>query len=67
MSRCDLIDIAVTVLAETERAWKIDHGSLVTGPCWVPKSLCEFNSSQTDARNGVLTCPEWLAKEKGMI
>lgn len=65
MSRSDLTDIAVTILAETERAYKVDHGG--DEPCWIPKSLCEFDASQADPRNGILTCPEWIAKEKGMI
>lgn len=58
--RSDLIDISCLIVGETERAWRVDHGA--PDPCWVPKSLCEY-----DDTDSTLTLPEWLAQEKGMI
>lgn len=58
--RSDLIDIAVTLVHETDKAWLFDHG----GPenVWVAKSQGEYDPS-----DGTVALPEWLAKEKGMI
>lgn len=57
--RSDLIDVAVELRAETEKAWQVFDG---TRSSWVPKSQAEF-----DQVSGVPTLPEWLAIEKGMI
>jgi hypothetical protein len=54
----DLIEIAVILVGESEKAWKVDAGG--EKPAWLPKSQCEFE-------DGTLTLPEWLAKEKGLI
>lgn len=56
--RSDLIDIAVILKGETDKAWRVDAG--MGEPKWIPKSQCEFE-------DGTLTLPEWLAKEKGLI
>lgn len=58
-SRSNLIDIACTILVETERAYRIDAGG---EPVWVPKSQVEWDES-----DGTMAMPEWLAKEKGFI
>jgi hypothetical protein len=54
-----LIDIAVTVLHETASAYRIFDGTKTE---WVPKSQVEYNEE-----DGVVTMPEWLAKEKEFI
>jgi hypothetical protein len=53
-----LFDVAVEVVGETERAWRIFDGKNMV---WVPKSQVENNE------DGTFTMPEWLAKEKGFI
>ena len=58
MSRKELIDIAGTIRAETEKALRIFDGKRTE---WVPKSQVEENG------DGTFTMPEWLAKEKGFI
>lgn len=58
MSERELFDIAATVLAETEKAWKIFDGK---EEAWIPKSQAERND------DGTFTMPIWLAKEKGFI
>ena len=54
----NLIDIAVEIIAETERAWRLDDG---THKEWVPKSLVENNG------DGTFAMPEWLAKDKRFL
>jgi RNase P/RNase MRP subunit p29 len=63
--KSDLIDIEVRVLNETDRAYRVDFGGKET--VWVPKSQCEFEYREGIEINGVLTLPEWLALEKGLI
>lgn len=58
MPKKELIDIAATIVAETEKAWRLDDG---TRKAWVPKSQVEKND------DGTFTMPEWLAKEKEFI
>lgn len=53
-----LIDIACQILNETEKAYRINDGAKIE---WVPKSQVEDN------KDGSITMPEWLAKEKGFI
>jgi hypothetical protein len=54
----ELIDIACTVLHETDKAYLIDDGARKV---WLPKSQCEKNE------DGTVTLPMWLAKEKELI
>ncbi len=66
MANSDLTDIDVQVHAETAKAWRVstdgDHDTAV----WVPKSQCELELSARSNTMGTLTCPEWLAIEKGL-
>lgn len=56
-----MIDLPVTVRVETEMAYGILDEGDEDGPLiWLPKSQCEVD-------DGILTCPEWLAQEKGLI
>lgn len=54
----NLVDIAVQVKHETEKAILVNDG---TEDIWLPKSQCEMNP------DGTVTMPEWLAHEKGLI
>ena len=58
-TRSDLVDIACELRHETDKAFLIDAGD--GKKIWVPKSMCEF------ADDGILTLPEWLAKDKGLL
>lgn len=58
--RSNLVDVAVTLVHETEKAGLFDHGG--SENVWVPKSVGEY-----DAREGTLTLPEPLAREKGLL
>lgn len=58
MSDPKLVDIAVEIQGETNRAYRVFDGNTIE---WVPKSQVEKND------DGTITMPEWLAKEKGFI
>ncbi|WP_137387997.1 hypothetical protein [Rhodoligotrophos defluvii] len=62
LKRHDLIDIAVQVRRTTERAALVQDG---IREAWVPLALVEL-AAQGDGTH-TLTCPEWLAQEKGLI
>lgn len=63
--RSDLIDVDVQVLHETAQAVLVTDGSPEEG-VWFPKSQVEL--SETGVGDIVtLTCPEWLARDKGLI
>lgn len=55
-----LVDIQARLVHQTEKAWLLDTGN--GGPTWLPKSACEF-----DEDDGVLTLPQPLAEEKGLV
>lgn len=59
--KSDLIDIACIIRHETQRAWLIDVGN--EKPVWVPKSQAEIDED----KGTIITMPEWLAKEKGLV
>lgn len=62
--RSDLIDVAVVLLRETDKAWHVDGGG--NAPIWIPKSQCELERDP-NGKTWTLTCPEWLAMDKGLI
>ena len=59
--KSDLVDISVEVKAETDAAVKVFDGDTT---CWLPKSQIEI-----ERLNGgvIVTMPEWLALDKGLI
>lgn len=58
-----LVDIACVLKHETAAAYLVDDG--INEALWLPKSQVEL---WEDARQGTMvTLPEWLALEKGMI
>lgn len=54
------VEIAVEILAESDKAYKITDGSVT---CWIPKS--QITDEALDKSS--IFIPEWLAKEKGLI
>lgn len=55
----ELADISGEIHGETERAYRFYDGKTMV---WLPKSQCEW-----DDQSHVMTMPEWLALEKGLI
>lgn len=64
MTRSNLVDIAVVLSRETEKAWLLDHGGKEAA--WVPKSQAELEPNR-DGKTHTLTVEQWLAEEKGMV
>lgn len=64
MSKSDLIDVSVKLHHETEKAWLVSDDGDKDNAVWVPKSQAEI-----EPKNGVfiLTLPEWLATDKGLL
>ena len=61
--KSDLIDITCTIRQETERAIMIDDG---VNRVWLPLSQIEVEI-RPEKNCSVVTLPEWLAKDKGLI
>lgn len=63
--KSNLTDIDVALVHETPDAflvkWDPDRE-----PVWLPKSQCEFEATEA-SDIGILTLPERLAEEKGML
>lgn len=74
-----LIDLALALHHETERAVRISNDGEDTGAVWLPKSLCEIERQgktlRGHDRNGqavtlplvTMTLEESLARDKGLI
>lgn len=58
--RSDLIEVAVQLHHETAKAWLVSDDGDRDNAVWIPKS-------QAELADGVLTLPDWLAKDKGLI
>lgn len=64
--KSDLVDIEVTVRRETDKAYGVvdpNAGALI----WLPKSQCAIGGVTQPSCKGLLTAPEWLLIEKGLI
>jgi hypothetical protein len=61
-----LIDVAVEVVRETEKAFQVseDGGKTLV---WLPKSQVEWHQDKPGKMVGTMVMPEWLAKDKGLI
>ena len=60
----DLVDLAVIKHRETEKAWLVSDTGESKDGVWIPKSQAELYEGQSGS---TLTCPEWLATEKGLV
>lgn len=58
-----LVDIRVNILRGTDRAVLVDDGK---NQEWLPLSQIEVVPSD-DGRSSLVTLPEWLAQDKGLI
>lgn len=59
-----LAELTVILKHETSRAWLVDHGG--DDAVWVPKSQCELEPD-ANGKTHTLTCPQWLAEDKGLV
>lgn len=67
MSRSDLVDLEVYLRRETDRAYGIADPDKPGNIIWLPKSQCEIEGGDPPSKLATLTCPEWLAIEKGLV
>ena len=65
--RSNLVDLDVVLRCETDKAWGFDDPNRVGKVIWVPKSQGQVEEEPAPSKKAALTCPEWLAKEKGLI
>lgn len=54
------VEIEVVVVRETERAWGIEDADNPRNIIWLPKSKCRLEGK-------MLTAPEWLLKDRGLV
>lgn len=66
--RSDLVDLSVEYLHHTDKAVLVKEGK---NEVWLPLSQCETEPSDLDSLERgdevEVTCPEWLAKDKGLL
>jgi hypothetical protein len=67
--KSDLIDIEVFLHYETEKAVLVSDDGDKDKSVWVPKALIELvpSSRYTGPRNKIMTIPERVAIEKGLV
>ncbi len=63
----DLVDLDIVIRRETDKAWGIADPIKTGNIIWLPKSQCEVDDIKAPKMSAKLTCPEWLAKERGLI
>lgn len=63
--KSDLIDLDVQIHAETERAVLVSDTGDRDDAVWLPLSQIEVNTRRGSVLE--ITCPMWLAKDKGLI
>jgi hypothetical protein len=64
--KSDLTDVAVQLHRETDKAWLVSDTGNRTDAVWIPKSQAELEPDYA-GKCHVLTLPEWLATEKGLV
>lgn len=62
----ELVDIEVEIMVETERGIQVFDGKTTA---WLPKSQIEIERRPRAGHKAltIVTLPEWLAKDKGLI
>lgn len=63
MTRSNIIDLTVELRRETEKAVLVTDGG---DAVWLPRSQIEIDLTD-DGKAHVVTLPEWLASEKGLL
>lgn len=61
--KSELVDIEVTIHAETDLAILVSDDGDKGNAVWLPKSQIEIEKS---GKTYVVTMPEWLADDKGL-
>lgn len=64
--KSDIIDLTLEILRETERAVHVHDGDEKKA-VWLPKSQIEVDTTGQKPGVVVVTLPQWLARDKGLI
>lgn len=65
MTRSDLVDLTLQLHADTPRAILVSDDGDSANAVWLPKSQIEFETKASGIVE--VTCPEWLAIERGLV
>jgi hypothetical protein len=66
--RSDLVDLLLCLHVETARAILVSDDGDRTKAVWLPLSQCEVERKPKLGHDIVeVTCPEWLAVDKGLL
>jgi hypothetical protein len=61
-------DYTVLLIHETDGAWLCSDGEDSDAlEVWLPKSACDFPPGCKRGQTVEVTCPNWLAEEKGLL
>jgi len=66
MSKSEIVDVSMHIHVETSKAILASDDGDKEKAVWLPKSQVEIDRP-TKASDAIITMPEWLAKEKGLI
>ncbi len=64
--KSDLVDVSVMKHHETDKAWLVSDTGDRTDAVWIAKSQAQIEPDYSQ-KCFVLTLPEWLATEKGLV
>lgn len=64
--KSDLVDVNVIKHHETDKAWLVSDTGDREAAVWIAKSQAEIEPDYS-GKCHVLTLPEWLATEKGLV
>lgn len=65
--RSDLTDIEVMIHYDTEKAVFVSTDGLRSSAVWLAKSLVEFEEPIRFGKAQIITLPQRLAEEKGLV
>lgn len=60
----ELVDIEVTIHAESKDAIKVSSADTVSDEVWLPRSQIEINTQHGSSAE--ITLPRWLAENRGL-
>ena len=63
--KSDLVDVAVQIFVRTERAVLVSDTGEKEDGVWLP--LSQIETEQKPDGTAIVTMPEWLAAERGLV
>lgn len=64
--RSNIVDVEVQLLRETEKAVQVSPVGTSAEAVWLPRSQIEIAPAERGTLH-IVTLPDWLANEKGLI